>query len=105
MKTTHDLLTILVRHVGRDNGIPVKALADELDTTERQVRQFVSDLRMAGHHVCGTPRDGYYIAATAGELDETCQFLRNRALTSLTLESRLRNIAMPDLLGQIHLPT
>lgn len=105
MKTAHDLLTVLARHQGRANGIAVKALAAELDVTERQVRELVSELRMSGHAICGHPRDGYYIAATPEELDETCQFLRHRALTSLQLESRLRNIPMPDLLGQIHLNT
>lgn len=105
MKTTHDLLAVLVRHVGRDNGIQVKYLADELDITDRQVRELVSDLRMAGHHICGHPRDGYYIAATAEEMEETLQFMTDRAMHSLTLVSRMRNIAMPDLLGQIHLNT
>lgn len=105
MKTAHDLLTVLSRHTGRGNGIAVKALAVELDITERQVRELVSDLRMSGHAVCGHPRDGYYIAETPEEMEETCQFLRNRAMHSLQLESRLRNIPMPDLLGQLHVPT
>ncbi|MDT3707451.1 MAG: hypothetical protein ROZ09_11535 [Thiobacillus sp.] len=105
MKTPHDLLSLLSRHVGRDNGVAVKALAAELDITDRQVRELVSDLRMSGHAVCGHPRDGYYIAETPEEMEETCQFLRNRAMHSLQLESRLRNIPMPDLLGQLHLNT
>lgn len=105
MKTAHDLLTVLSRHQGRGSGIAVKVLATQLDITERQVRELVSDLRMSGHAICGHPRDGYYIAETAAEMEETCQFLRNRAMHSLTLESRLRNIPMPDLLGQLHVPT
>lgn len=105
MKTPHDLLTVLTRHIGRGNGITVYTLATELHTTERQVRTLVSELRMAGHAICGHPRDGYYIAETPEEMEETCQFLRNRAMHSLQLESRLRNIPMPDLLGQLHVPT
>jgi len=105
MKTAHDLLSILSHHVGRDNGITVVYLADELEMTSRHVRELVTELRLSGHHICGTPRDGYFIAATAGELDETLHFLTNRALSSLTLVSRMRNVAMPDLLGQIHVPT
>lgn len=105
MKTTHDLLTVLARHRGRDNGIAVKALAAEMEISDRQVRELVSELRMGGHAVCGHPRDGYYIAETPEEMEETCQFLRNRAMHSLQLESRLRNIPMPDLLGQLHVPT
>lgn len=105
MKTAHDLLTVLARHQGRGNGIAVKALATQLEITDRQVRELVSDLRMSGHAICGHPRDGYYIAETSEEMEETCQFLRNRAMHSLQLESRLRKIPMPDLLGQLHVPT
>ncbi len=105
MKTAHDLLAVLTRHIGRGNGITVQVLAEQLGTTERQVRALVSELRMDGNAICGHPRDGYYIADTPEELDETCQFLRNRAMHSLQLESRLRKIPMPDLLGQLHVPT
>jgi biotin operon repressor len=99
------LLAILAAHVGRDNGIPVDAIAKRMDLQARQVRTHVSALRAEGVAVCGTPETGYFIAATAEELDETCQFLRHRAMHSLQLESRLRNIPMPDLLGQLHVPT
>jgi hypothetical protein len=58
-----------------------------------------------GHAICGTPSHGYYIAADAAELEETCEFLRSRALHSLNLESKLRKIPLPDLLGQLHVPT
>lgn len=100
-----DLLTILSRHTGRDNGIAADTLAEMLGVAARQVRTHVSALRSEGVAVCGTPETGYYIAANAEELEETCNFLRHRAMHSLTLESRLRNIPMPDLLGQLHVPT
>lgn len=105
MKSKHDLFSILSRRIGAHNGISVFTLAGQLATTERQVRSLVSDLRMDGIAVCGTPKTGYYIASTPEELDETCQFLRHRAMHSLQLESRLRNVPMPDLLGQLHVPT
>lgn len=105
MKTPNDLLTILTRHIGRENGIAVAALARELDITERQVRELVTELRMDGTAVCGTPKTGYYIAASAEEAQETIDFLKGRAMHSLTLASRMSNIPLPDLLGQIHLPT
>lgn len=105
MKSKHDLFSILALRVGAHNGVSVDALARQLDTQPRHVRSLVSDLRMDGIAVCGTPKTGYYIAATPEEMEETCQFLRNRAMHSLQLESRLRNIPMPDLLGQIHLNT
>lgn len=105
MKTSADLLQQLSDHVGSENGVPAKTLGVILGITERQVRELVSALRLEGVAVCGTPQTGYYIAANAAELNETCQFLRNRAMHSLQLESRLRNIPMPDLLGQLHVPT
>lgn len=105
MKSSADLLQLLSDHVGSENGLPAKTLGVILGITERQVRELVSALRLEGVAVCGTPQTGYYIAANAAELDETCQFLRNRAMHSLQLESRLRKIPMPDLLGQLHVPT
>lgn len=105
MATANELLNLLSHHIGRGNGISVKQIARLLDTTERTVRTLVSDLRGEGKAVCGTPQDGYYIAANPDELQQTCSFLRSRAMHSLSLEARLRKIPLPDLLGQLHVPT
>lgn len=105
MATVHQLLATLSRHIGRDQGITASQLAPQLGVLERQVRTLISEAREGGYGVCGTPRDGYYIAANAEELEETCQFLRNRAMHSLTLESRLRKLPLADLVGQLKLPT
>lgn len=105
MATASQLLSVLSRHIGKGNGIGVKQLAQQLGIEPRQVRKHISELRDDGHAVCGTPKDGYYIAATPEELEHTCQFLHTRALHSLTLESRLRKIPLSDLIGQLHLPT
>ena len=45
MATVSQLLTLLTRHIGKGNGIGVKALAQQLDTTERHVRTLVEELR------------------------------------------------------------
>jgi len=105
MQTNDQLVTLLSRHIGKGNGIGVKDIARQIGVNERHVRTMVSDLRNEGLAVCGTPRHGYYIAATPEELEETCTFLRRRAMHSLGLESRLRRIPLPDLLGQLHVPT
>jgi biotin operon repressor len=102
MTTSSQLITVLSRHIGKGNGIGVKQLALQLDTKERHVRTLVSELRDEGHAICGTPKSGYYIAATPEELEETCTFLHNRALHSLALEAKLKRI---PLLGQLHVPT
>ncbi len=105
MATSNQLLALLAHHIGKGNGIGVKQLAEQLSTQERHIRTLVSELREEGHAVCGTPSDGYYIAANSDELQQTCEFLRNRAMHSLGLEAKLRRIPLPDLLGQLHLPT
>lgn len=106
MQATKDkLMAVLSRHIGRGHGIRVEALALRMGASERHVRRYVSELREDGIAICGTPTHGYYIAGTPQELEETCQFLRSRALHSLTLESRLRKVPLPDLIGQLHLRT
>lgn len=104
-RDAQQLLAVLSRHVGRAAGIGAQALAGQLDMPERQLRDRISELREHGVAVCGHPTSGYYIAATAEDLERTCAFLRARAMHSLVLEARLRNIPLPDLLGQLHLRT
>lgn len=105
MRNKHQLLALLSRHTGAANGIAVAAIARQLDTLPRSVRTLVSELRDDGIAVCAHPKTGYYIAQTAAELEQTCQFLRARALHSLALEARLRRVPLPDLIGQLHLRT
>lgn len=110
--TPAQVLTELQGHVGKDNGIHVRDLVARItgqqaacEPLERKVRQIVVDLRMEGHHVCAHPTHGYFMAASAEELNETCEFLYDRAMTSLTQVSRMKQVSLPDLRGQLHLPT
>jgi biotin operon repressor len=103
MSDTTALLNRLQQHQGAANGITAEALAAVLDTTKRHIRTLVSELRLEGIAVCGHPKTGYFIAANDAEIEDTCKFLRSRALHSLTLESRLRKVTLPDLLGQMRL--
>jgi len=105
MATTHQLLAALAGHIGRDKGITSAHLAALLDVPARRVRTMVSELRLEGEAVCGHPATGYFMAATAEEIEATCQFLRARAMHSLVLESRLRKLPLPDLVGQLKLRT
>lgn len=99
------LLASLTHHIGKANGASADVLAAALGVKKRQIRLWVTELRMEGKHVCGTPNSGYFMAANNEEMEETCQFLRSRAMHSLVLEAKLRNVALPDLLGQMKLPT
>ena len=96
---------VLARHRGAANRIGGEALANECVLTGRAVRLAVTELRMQGIGVCGRPETGYFLANSAQELEPTCQFLRSRALKSLVLEARMRNVALADLLGQLRIPT
>jgi transposase len=105
MATRHDLMARMAFHIGKGHGIKCADLANLMGITERQVRQLVSEEREEGTAICGTPATGYYVAANTQELEETLTFLKNRAMTSLHLHSRLSKIPLPDLLGQLHLET
>ena len=98
---TERVWEILQRRSGRENGIACFTLAAHADATERDVRKAITELREAGVAVCGHPKDGYFIAATSAELEDTCRFLRCRALHSLRLEAGMRKTTMLDLLGQL----
>ena len=106
------VLTALSSHIGQGNGIRSVDLVREITGFppvthygERALRTIITALRMEGHHICGLPESGYFIAATPAELDSTCEFLYDRAMTTLKQIARMKKIALPDLRGQMHLPT
>ena len=105
IKDRTKVLTVLSHHIGSGNGLSMRSLALHLEMVPRVIRKAVSELRDDGHAICGTPKEGYFIAETPEELKHTCEFLRSRAMHSLSLESKLRKIPLSDLLGQLHLPT
>lgn len=94
---------MIVRNYGAENGANGKKLAQTIGVHERKVRQAISHLREVGVPICGTPDSGYFYAKNREELEGTCEFLRSRAMHSLKLESRLRNMSLPQLVGQMTL--
>lgn len=108
--TTATVLAALSRHIGHEYGVKGDVLVREItgvwsSVAERQLREIVVQLRLEGHHVCATPGHGYFLAANAEELDATCLFLHDRAMTSLKQIAAMKRISLPDLRGQLHLPT
>jgi hypothetical protein len=108
--TRERVLWALSMHKGASAGVHVDALVREIcgETNaglERDLRHIVEDLRDQGHHICAHPRTGYFIAATAEELEATLKFLRARAMASLKKEAAMRHVSLPELLGQLRLPT
>jgi biotin operon repressor len=102
-----DLLANLTQsgNLGANNGITARRLSARMSCPERHVRTLVTQLREDGIAVCGKPREGYYIACNAREVEDTCKFLRGRAMQSLHLEACLRRVPLPELIGQLRLET
>lgn len=104
---TQDTLLVALRsHIGRARGITAHALCREVlqhepvGRDERRLRNLVVELRLAGHHVCAHPTDGYFLAATSEELEATCAFLHCRAMAGLMQVSRMKGVSIHDLVGQ-----
>lgn len=105
MAVRDDLIALLARHQGANQGISAEDIARALDVPTRRVRTLVTEAREEGVAIAATPEHGYFIAVLPEEIDLCCAFLRARALRSLLLESRLRKIPLVELLGQLRLPT
>lgn len=119
---TH-VLQVLSRHVGRSKGITIVNLVRDVlalndanthanreprgsaENYQRAVRHRVTELRTEGHHVCAHPTSGYYMAADADELNECCKFLTDRAMCGLRQVAAMKRVSVPDLYGQLNLPT
>ena len=102
------VLDVLGDHVGAANAISARDLVRKIcgisvEVGERRLRTMIVHLRLAGHPIAATPKDGYFIASRDDELDETCEFLYGRAMTSLSQVAALRRVALPDLRGQLRL--
>lgn len=111
MDLTRDrVLSALCRHVGAQYGVSAGRLVVEIcghtsTAAERRLRELITQLRLEGYHICAHPRTGYFIAETAAELDATCQFLYERAMASLSQIAQMKRVSLPDLRGQLKLPT
>jgi len=112
--TSAELLDVLSRHIGATRGVHIDALVAEIwpvlagadhPAAARKVRELIVALRLEGHHICAHPSTGYYVAETAEELDRTCLFLYDRAMSSLEQIAAMKRISLPDLRGQLRLPT
>jgi hypothetical protein len=100
-------LQVMQGHIGASKGVHGDALALEVQSmfpdvkcTPRDVRHLVMELRTDGHHVCGKPGSGYFMAQNAEELNETLVFLHDRALSSLKQVAAMKRVSVPDLFGQ-----
>jgi len=116
--TKANVLRTLAHHIGKRNGIKGEDLCGDImdeamdnvptyinDHCMRKLRNAIQDARTEGSHICGLPGEGYYMAENEKELIATCKFLYSRAETTWIQIARMRGIALPDLKGQLKLPT
>ena len=114
-RTRMKLLTVLSSHPGPGRAISMVALyrevfgerpeGDKINGT-RKLRKYLTSLRREGIPIChstDTDSGGYYLASAASDVEEQCGRLRAQALKKLMMEAKLRNVALPALLGQIGL--
>lgn len=112
MFSKDQLLQALRHHIGQAYGVSAASLVAEITgrvhadpVSERVLRAHVNTLRREGHHICAHPVTGYYIAETDAELAATCEYLYDRAMTSLQQIAAMKRVSLPDLRGQLKLPT
>jgi hypothetical protein len=98
------VLAELQLHNGRDEGIHIRDLVARITNSllcgaadERKVRKLIEELRMEGYPICALPDSGYFMAANAKELNETCAFLLARADTTVAQVAAMKNREAPDL--------
>lgn len=108
------LLAVLTRHIGKSRAIGMarlyeevfgEAWSDKINDT-RKLRSLITELRKEGVPICSTTLQtggGYYLASAGSELEAYCSKLRTSALKKLALEAKLRNMTLPELLGQLTL--
>ena len=107
--TPDAVLAVLQANVGEASGVTAEQLVMAItgrfsESDQRLMRKMIEALRTAGHCICANPTHGYYLAANESELNQTCSFLYERAMTSLRQVSAMKRVAMPDLRGQLGLP-
>ncbi len=108
------LLAVLARHQGRDNCIGMGELwrkvfrqpySHRINDTS-QLRRLIRRLRRRGEPICSMSdkfNPGYYLAETPEEMAEFIERHERRGLASLSQVAKLRQISMPELLGQLRL--
>ena len=113
------VMLVLMKHQGRGNAVSVKDLTeivnfkmqnanckDEENISEVRVRQIVKHLIERHGKPIGSAvaePSGYFIITNAEEMEMVCKSLRHRWMSILYRECRIRQIGLPELLGQLAL--
>lgn len=104
------MLIALQNHDERGNGITAEKMAEQItgekptSAAMRHIRHHIEALRREGTPVCGTPQTGYFLSYREEDINETCEWLYGRAMTTLTQVSRMKKLRDVDLRTQLGLP-
>jgi len=114
MSYSSKVLAVLTRHVGRENAIGMGELyarvygrpwRNRINDT-RELRRIITELRYDGALI-GETRSrqggGYYLARSTSELEEFFSRRTREAIKKLYMVSRMKKIALPEMLGQLSL--
>ena len=100
---------LMNRHRGKSKGASIKQLAyaltgeESTPSVERHIRKLVVEMRNRGIPVGSCPSQGYFLAESEQDLEDTIRNLEDRAKTTLRQLSALKKMALPELLGQMGL--
>lgn len=109
------LMIALSDHLGKEHVIGMDVLYERVfgekainkinDT--KKLRELITKVRKQGKaiaSVCSNNGGGYYLPRAGSELDEYCKnMLHLPALRKLSLEAKIRDVALPELIGQMSL--
>ena len=105
----------LVKHIGGEKAIDMGELfslvlgKDHTGTKingTRQVRRIITELRKEGIPICSSTLKnggGYFLPAVASELEDFLKPYKKIALQKLYIISKIKNIGLKELLGQMEM--
>lgn len=107
------LTMTLLMHVGPNNKIGMgdlymtvfgKTWAHRINDT-RLIRRLVTELRSEGMPIMSdcSSSGGYWVAASASEVNAFCNKDKSRALAILRRVASIKKVSLPDYLGQMQL--
>jgi hypothetical protein len=105
---------VMMQHVGPDKKIGMGELYQEVfgakwahrinDT--KKIRSLVTEMRQQGQPIMSdtsSSAGGYWIAASASEVNDWADRTKSRALKILSRISKVKKISLPEFLGQLQL--
>ena len=104
------LYALMMQHIGPDRKIGMGELYEttfgrsynnRINDT-RLLRRFVTEMRAEGMPVLSDGA-GYWLSASASELNGYCDRSKKRALAMLARVSRMKKVSLPEYLGQMQL--